>query len=108
MRSAPNQRVAITEHARGSVLAVTVSPRASRTGIERLPDGTVRVRLAAPPVDGAANATLLRFLADALDIPRSRLAIEHGQSSRRKRILVEGVAIADLAARVKDAIERRI
>ncbi|MBA3451387.1 MAG: DUF167 domain-containing protein [Chloroflexia bacterium] len=98
--------MAITDHPRGSTLALAVVPRASRTGIECLADGTVRVRLSAPPVDGAANVALLRFLANILHIPRSRLAIASGEASRRKRVLVAGIASADLAACVQAALER--
>ena len=97
----------VATHPRGALLAVTVVPRASRTEIERLPDGTLRVRLAAAPVDGAANTALLRFLADALDLPRSRLSIASGTTSRRKRIAVEGVLADDLDQRVRSALTRK-
>jgi uncharacterized protein len=96
----------IAAHARGAILAVTIAPRASKTEWERLPDGALRVRIAAPPVDGAANTTLLRFLADALDLPRSRLSIVSGATSRRKRIVVEGSGVDELTARVRSAIAR--
>ena len=94
---------AIGEHPRGSTLSVTVVPRASRNRLELQADGTVRARIAAPPVDGAANAALVKFLADALDLPRSRLAIESGESSRRKRIVAEGIDPVDLATRLRAA-----
>jgi uncharacterized protein YggU (UPF0235/DUF167 family) len=74
--------------------------------MERQPNGTLRVRLAAPPVDGAANTALLRFLADALDLPRSRLAISSGARSRRKRIVVEGIGAIELTSRVWEALLR--
>jgi hypothetical protein len=83
------------------MLSVTVVPRAGRSSLERTGDGALRVRVAAPPVEGAANDALLRFLADALDLPRSRLAIASGASSRHKRIVVEGVA-PDVLARSLD------
>lgn len=96
----------VATHSRGALLSVTVVPRASRTVMERLPDGTLRVRLAAPPVDGAANTALLRYLADALNLPRSRLTISSGATSRRKRIAIEGVSDTELVDRVWGALGR--
>jgi uncharacterized protein len=89
-------------------MAVTVVPRASKTGLEQLADGALRIRLAAAPVDGAANAALLRFLADALDVPCSRLTIVSGEASRRKRIVLEGFPVDDLEARLRRALARRV
>jgi uncharacterized protein (TIGR00251 family) len=82
---------AISADKRGSVLSVTVAPRSSRSALERAADGTLRLRVAAPPVEGAANEAVLRFLASVLDVPRTKLAIVSGRSGRRKRILCEGV-----------------
>jgi uncharacterized protein YggU (UPF0235/DUF167 family) len=73
-----------------------------------LADGALRIRLAAAPVDGAANAALLRFLADALDVPRSRLTIVSGEASRRKRIVLEDLPVDDLEARLRRALARRV
>jgi len=74
---------------KGSALAVRVTPRASRNEIvEMLDDGTIKVRIAAPPVDGEANATLIEFLADILGVPKSRLDIVAGVSGRDKLIAV--------------------
>jgi uncharacterized protein len=94
----------ISSHARGSALSVTVVPRAGRTSIEESTDGTLRARVAAPPVDGAANATLLRLLADVLDVPRSRLEIASGLSSRHKRVVVEGMTPGELQKRLRVAL----
>jgi uncharacterized protein (TIGR00251 family) len=96
-----------SKHAHGSVLAVTVVPRAARSSIEQLPDGAIHVRVSAPPVDGAANAALLRFLAGVLDVPRSRLEIIRGASSRRKRINVSGLTPGELETRLQAALGRR-
>jgi uncharacterized protein (TIGR00251 family) len=74
---------------KGSALAVRVTPRASRNEIvEMLDDGTIKVRIAAPPVDGEANATLIEFLADILGVPKSRLDIVAGISGRDKLVAV--------------------
>ena len=104
MTNDPERVSPISAHARGSMLSVTVVPRAGKSSLERLADGTLRIRVAAPPVDGAANAALLRFLANTLDVPRSRLAITSGESSRHKRIVVEGVAPDVLARSLVDAL----
>lgn len=74
---------------KGSALAVRVTPRASRNEIvEMLADGTIKVRLAAPPVDDEANRALIEFLADILGVPKSRLDIVAGATGRDKLIAV--------------------
>ena len=73
----------------GSAIAVRVTPRASRNKIvEILSDGTIKVHIAAPPVDGEANERLIEFLSDVLNIPKSRLEIVAGVSGRDKLISV--------------------
>ncbi|HTP00105.1 MAG TPA: DUF167 domain-containing protein [Anaerolineales bacterium] len=73
----------------GSALAVRITPRASRNEIaEVLPDGTIKIRIAAPPVDGEANEQLLVFLAEVLNVPKSRLEIVAGETGRDKLISV--------------------
>lgn len=88
-------------HPRGSLLAVTVSPRGARNQIEQAPDGTLRIRVTAPPVDGAANAAVLRFLADSLGVPPSSLEIVSGEGGRRKRILVNALTVDELVRRLR-------
>jgi hypothetical protein len=73
----------------GSALAVRITPRASRNEIvEVLGDGTIKIHITAPPVDGEANEVLIAFLADVLNIPKSRLEIVAGQTGRDKLISV--------------------
>ena len=71
---------------------VRVVPRASRTEVVGEADGVLRIRLAAPPVDGAANEELVRVLARALRVSRRAVTITAGQTSRLKRIAVSGIA----------------
>ena len=72
----------------GVVLDLSVSPGAKRTEVAGLHDGALRVRLAAQPVEGQANAALLRWLADELDTPRNTIELLRGDTSRRKQVRV--------------------
>ena len=76
----------------GAVLTVLVQPKASRTECIGMHGAALKIRVAAPPVDGAANEEVIRFLARTLAIPRSAVHIESGTSSRHKRIRITGVA----------------
>ena len=70
-------------------LAVHVQPGAKRTDIAGLHGMALKVRLAAPPVDGKANAALRRFFADAFGVPLQRVSILRGESSRHKLLRIE-------------------
>jgi len=86
----------VTVDSRGKAVRfrVRLVPRASRNEIAGVLDGVLRVRLHAPPVDGAANEALVAFLADRLDVPRRGVRIVTGATSRTKVIEVEGVSSA--------------
>jgi uncharacterized protein (TIGR00251 family) len=74
---------------KGAALAVRVTPRSSKDEIfEVLSDGTVKVHLMAPPVEGKANEALIKFMAKVLDIAPSRLEVVAGASGRDKLISV--------------------
>ena len=81
-----------------SRISIYVQPRASKTAIAGMHDGCVKVRLAAPPVDGAANAALIEFVAERLCIAKSQVRIVAGQTSRRKVVEVHQVSEAQLVA----------
>jgi uncharacterized protein (TIGR00251 family) len=68
---------------------IKLIPRASRNEMVEMPDGTLKVRLTAPPVDGAANEALIAFLSDTWDIPKSSIRIVSGLTSRNKVIETE-------------------
>jgi len=78
-------------------ISVYVQPRASRTAVVGMHDGHIKIRLAAPPVDGAANEALVEFIADQLGVPKQRVRIASGASSRRKGVEVEGIATEAIA-----------
>ena len=70
-------------------LRVHVAPGANTTEVHGLHGASVKVRLRARPVEGAANSALIDFLADALQVPRSRCVLLSGERSREKRVLVQ-------------------
>jgi len=91
----------------GARLRVRVTPRARRNAFAGLTevDGkpALAIRLAAPPVDGAANTALLAFLADTLKMPKSRLRILSGEASRLKIVAIRGISADDLQSWIKQA-----
>ena len=72
-------------------LEIRVIPRAGRSGFAGLREGALLVRLAAAPVDGAANAELIALLAKSLKIPKRDITIVSGERSRSKRVRIDGV-----------------
>lgn len=86
---------------KGSALAIRVTPRASRNEIvDLLEDGTIKVRIAAPPADGEANETLIEFMAEILGVPRSRLDIIAGATGRDKLIAVFDMDVETAHSRI--------
>lgn len=75
-----------------ATIVVHVVPRARRSEVVGPHGDAVRIRLAAPPVDGAANDELVRFLAKRLDIARRAVAITAGVAARRKTVTITGVS----------------
>jgi len=77
-------------------LVVHVVPRAKRTEVVGRHGDALKIKLKAPPVDGAANAELVRFVAEQLSVPRSAVTITAGHTGRRKTLELVGVDAAAL------------
>jgi uncharacterized protein len=84
-------------------LSVHVMPNARRTEVAGLHDGRLKVRVAAPAVEGKANDLLVGFLADKFDLPGGRVMIRRGSHGRTKTVEIYGQA-ASLLARVKELL----
>lgn len=84
----------------GARLALRVQPRASRSEVVGPHGDALRVRLAAPPVDGAANEELVRLLAEKLQVARSAISISAGAAGRSKGVRIAGLAPAEVARRL--------
>ena len=81
---------------KGAMLSATFSiriqPRASKNEVIQMEGGGIKIRLTAPPVDGAANEALVKFLSDRLDIPKSQIEIVSGHTSKNKIVRIEGIS----------------
>lgn len=81
-------------------ISVKVKPRASREEVEGWKEDVLVVRLTSPPVDGAANSSLIRLLAKKTGLPRSRIRIVSGEKGRSKVLEFEGIELQDLRERL--------
>jgi len=84
------------------LLSLHVQPRASRNQLV-FSSGRITLRLTAPPVDGAANAACRAFLADRLDVAKSRLTILRGETARTKLIRIRDASATDVLTRFRSA-----
>jgi uncharacterized protein (TIGR00251 family) len=94
----------IRETPEGVLVSLLIQPRASKNQISGLQGDRLKVRLTAPPVEGAANKLCIAFLAKCLKVSKSNIDIVSGQSSRQKKVLVRG---ARLEA-VRDILEKSV
>ena len=82
----------------GCTLAVRVHPGARKNSVTGVHADALKIALTAPPVDGKANEALIAFLAEALRLPRARIAIVAGLASRAKTVRITGKSAAEVAA----------
>lgn len=76
----------------GAAIKVKVQPRAKKNALAgKTKDGTVKIKLTAAPVDGAANEMLIEFLAETLDLPKRNVEIVSGLSSEHKLVAITGI-----------------
>ena len=90
----------IKKTAQGVSFAVKVAPRASRNELAGLEAGALKVRLTAPPVEGAANQALIKLLAKELKVAKGKVAVVSGERSRNKRVEVIGLGPEQLRKRL--------
>lgn len=83
-------------------LKIYVQPRAAKSEVVGMHGDAIKIRLAAPPVDGAANEELIRFVAKSLGVPQRNVVLVGGQTSRTKVVDIDGITETD----VKDKLCR--
>jgi hypothetical protein len=82
----------------GCTLAVRLHPGARKNSVTGVHSDALKIALTAPPVDGKANEALIAFLANALHLPRARVALVAGATSRAKMFRITGKSAAEVAA----------
>lgn len=89
-----------------TLLRVRLTPKGGRAALTKWENDILYARVAAPPVDGAANKALIALLSDALDIPKSRFVFHSGETSRDKVLRLEGLDAPTLATRIAATLQR--
>lgn len=74
------------------ILTIYLQPGAKQSEVCGTHDGNIKIKVNSPPIDGKANAALIRFLANYLDIPKSSIKLVSGQKSRIKKLKLIGVS----------------
>ncbi len=85
----------------GVTIKVRVQPRAARNQVAGLLNGALKVRLTAPPVEGAANKACCAFIAELLGVPKSRVAVVQGRTGRNKTLRIEGVTAEEVRKKLQ-------
>ena len=96
---------AVTASTHGCLINCFATPRASRNALVAWHDGRLKIALAAPPVDGEANKTLVKFMAEVLKVPKSAVSMAGGESSRRKVLAVSGISAAKVAEILSELVK---
>ena len=91
----------LTDTPAGAVLNLRIVPRAHKNAIQGEHGDALKIRLCAPPVDGAANAALVEFLSDAFALPRARVQLLAGATSRNKRVLLSGLTASAIQSQIQ-------
>lgn len=89
-----------------ALLHIRVMPRAARNAVQTVTATGAKIRLTAPPVDGKANAALIEFLADRLDLSRSAFTLVAGATARDKRLAIRGLSTAAALLRLHECMDR--
>ncbi|MBN1365828.1 MAG: YggU family protein [Syntrophaceae bacterium] len=100
-----NNIVNLKESKKGLTFDIQVTPNASRAGIAGEQDGALKLKVAAPPVEGAANDACIKLLASELKLKKSQMEIFSGSKSRKKTVMVKNLSRAELEKKIKDFLK---
>ena len=90
----------LSQAAEGVIIRIHAQPNAKRNEIAGVHGEELKIRLHAPPVDGKANAALIAFLCEVLDVSKSEIEIVRGETSRSKQVLIRGKKLDEVTTRL--------
>jgi uncharacterized protein len=91
-----------------TLLRLRLTPKGGKDAVIKREAGTLYARVAAPPVDGAANRALIALLSKTLAIPKSRITIISGETSRDKTVRIDGMPAVELDSRITEALAKLV
>jgi len=97
--------IILKESRKGLSFDIHVTPHASRAEIICIQDGAFKLKVTAPPVDGAANDACIKLLAEELELKKSQMAIAAGAKSRNKTVTVNNISKTDLELKIKKFVK---
>jgi len=97
-----------SNNTKGAALAIRVTPRARKNQVAQImADGTIKITLTAPPVEGKANTALVKFLAEILQVPVNSIDIVAGASGRSKLVSISGLDAEVANQRIVDSLAKQ-
>jgi uncharacterized protein (TIGR00251 family) len=97
--------ISLRESKKGLVFDIQVIPHASRAEIAGVQNDAIKIRVTAPPVEGAANEACIKLLAGELKLKKSQMEIFSGAKSRRKTVMVKNVSKAELESKINNILK---
>ncbi len=100
-----NHMINLKESKKGLTFDIQVIPHASRAEILGEQDGALKIRVTAPPVEGAANEACIKLLADKLGLKKSQMEIFAGAKSRRKTVMINNINRMELESKINNILK---
>jgi uncharacterized protein (TIGR00251 family) len=92
----------LRESKKGLTFDIQVIPHASRSELMNVQDGVLKIKVTAPPVEGAANEACIKLLAKELGLKKSHLEISSGAKSRKKTVMIKNISKEELQTKIND------
>ena len=97
--------VRLRESKKGLTFDIQVIPHASRVEIAGVQEGALKVKVTAPPVEGAANEACIKLLARELGLKKSQMEISSGSKSRKKTVMIKDISKAELETKINNILK---
>jgi uncharacterized protein len=97
--------IRFTAQDKAVTFTVRVQPRATKSALAGEVEGTLKIKIASPPVDGAANEELLRYLAQLFAVPRRAVTILSGEMAKNKIVRIQGITGAQFATTIRQKMK---